>query len=124
MKLLQNLEKSYLGKLEIIEKIFRTVGNVLKINKGKNYSTDDIAPLCEYALIKAKPERLSSNLKFIQIMMPEKCSNLSKMHLDYLKNYINVLKNCNYKLFYGITEKEFNDNCIKAKNKVFEINTN
>ena len=119
-----NLEKSYLGKLEIIEKIFKTFSNVLKINKGKNYSTDDIAPLCEYALIKAKPERLSSNLKFIQIMMPEKCSNLSKMHLDYLKNYINVLKNCNYKLFYGITEKEFNDNCIKAKNKVFEINTN
>ena len=57
-------------------------------------------------------------------MMPEKCSNLSKMHFDYLKNYINILKNCNYKLFYGINEKEFNDNCIKAKNKVFEINTN
>jgi hypothetical protein len=119
-----NLEKTYLGKLEIIEKIFRTFNNVLKINKGKNYSTDDIAPLCEYALIKAKPERLSSNLKFIEIMMPEKCSNLSKMHFDYLKNYINILKNCNYKLFYGINEKEFNDNCIKAKNKVFEINTN
>ena len=119
-----NIEKSYIGKLEIIEKIFRTFNNVLKINKGENYSTDDIAPICEYALIKAKPERISSNLKFIQIMIPEKSSNLSKMHFDYLKNYINIIKNCNYKDFCGISEKEFNDNCFKAKNEAFEMNNN
>ena len=117
-----NIEKSYYGKLEIIEKIFTTFSNVLKITKGINYSTDDIAPLCEYALIKAKPDRLSSNLKYIQIMMPEKCSNIYKMHFDYLKNYIDIIKNCNYKHFYGITEKEFNNNCFKAKNEAFTIN--
>ena len=117
-----NIEKSYSGKLEIIEKIFMTFSNVLKISKGLNYSTDDIAPLCEYALIKAKPERLSSNLKFIQIMMPEKCSYLYKMHFDYLKNYIEIIKNCNFKHFYGITEKEFNNNCFKAKNEAFALN--
>ena len=117
-----NIEKSYSGKLEIIEKIFKTFSNELKIHKGDKYSTDDIAPICEYALIKAKPERLSSNLKYIQIMMSDKCSTLNKMHCDYLKNYINIIKNCNYKHFNGITEKEFNKNCYKAKNEAFEFN--
>ena len=117
-----NIEKSFSGKLEIIDKIFITFSNVLKINLGNNYSTDDIAPICEYTLIKAKPERLSSNLKFIQIMMPENCSNLSKMHFDYLKNYINIIKNCDHSHFYGISEKEFEENCYKAKNEAFEIN--
>ena len=115
-----NIEKSFSGKLEIIDKIFRNFSNLLKINKGDNYSTDDIAPICEYALIKAKPERLSSNLKFIEIMMSEKCSNLSKMHFDYLKNYINTIKNCDHTHFHGISEKEFQDNCHKAKNEAFE----
>ena len=34
------------------------------------------------------------------------------------------LKTVIINFFNGITEKEFNDNCIKAKNKVFEINNN
>lgn len=118
-----NVEKSYSGKLELIEKIFGTINNILKINKGDNYSTDDIAPICEYALIKAKPERLSSNLKFIEIMMSENSSNLSKMHFDYLKNYMITIKNCNYEHFYGIKEEDYNQNCLKAKNSAFETNS-
>lgn len=117
-----NIEKSYSGKVEIIEKIFNIFSNLLKINKGDKYSTDDIAPICEYTLIKAKPERLPSNLKFIQIMMSENCSNISKMHFDYLKNYINIINNCNYNHFYGISEKEFEENCHKAKNEALEEN--
>ena len=118
-----NIEKSYSGKLEIIEKIFNIINNILKINKGDNYSTDDIAPICEYALIKAKPERLSSNLKFIEIMMSENSSNLSKMHFDSLKTHMITIKNCNYNHFYGIEEEEYNQNCLKAKNEAFETNS-
>ena len=116
-------EKSYSGKLEVIEKIFNNISNVLKINKGEKYSTDDIAPICEYALIKAKPERLCSNLKYIQIMMPDMSSNLNKMHYDYLKNYMITIKNCNYKHFYGIKEEEYNRNCKESKNKAYIMNS-
>jgi hypothetical protein len=117
-----NVEKSFEGKNEIIQKIFETFNNILRINKGDNYSTDDIAPLCEYALIKARPERLSSNLKFIETLMPENSSNLDKMHFDYLKNSMYIIKNINYKHFYGITEEEFNKKCLQAKNKSFDFN--
>ena len=66
-----------------------------------------------YQLLKNINDLISFNSKF-----------LGEMSIFKTDNYINILKNCNYKLFYGINEKEFNDNCIKAKNKVFEINTN
>lgn len=118
-----NNEKSYSGKLGIIEKIFKTIYDILKIEKGENYSTDDIAPICEYALIKARPERLSSNLKFIQILMPEKSSSLRKMYFDFLKNYMYAIINCNYNHFNGITEKEYNEKCQEAKDKIIEINS-
>ena len=117
-----NNEKSYSGKLEIIEQIFRVINYILKINKGDKFSTDDIAPLCEYALIKSKPERLSSNLRFIQMLMSEKNSSLSKMHFDYLKIHMNIIKQCNYSHFNDITEKEFIENCQKEKEKLLDIN--
>ena len=117
-----NNEKSYSGKLEIIEQIFRVFNYILKINKGDNFSTDDIAPLCEYALIKSKPERLSSNLRFIQMLMSEKNSSLSKMHFDYLKIHMNIIKQCNYSHFNEITEKEFIENCQKEKEKLIDTN--
>ena len=117
-----NNEKSYSGKLEIIEQIFRVINYILKINKGDNFSTDDIAPLCEYALIKSKPERLSSNLRFIQMLMSDKNSSLSKMHFDYLKIHMNIIKNCNYSHFNEITENEFIENCQKEKEKLIDTN--
>ena len=64
-----NNEKSASGKLEVISKIFDSINSVIIFNKGGNFSTDDIAPICEYALIKAHPSRFSSNLKFLQIFM-------------------------------------------------------
>ena len=117
-----NNEKSYSGKLEIIEQIFKVINYILKINKGDNFSTDDIAPLCEYALIKSKPERLSSNLRFIQMLMSDKNSSLSKMHFDYLKIHMNIIKNCNYNHFNEITENEFIENCQKEKEKLIDTN--
>ena len=117
-----SIEKSYSGKLAIIENIFSTISHVLRISKGNNFSTDDIAPLCEYALIKAKPERLSSNLKFLEIFLSEESSSLVKMHFDFLKSYMNTLKVCNYEHFSNITEEEYNDKCQREKMKLFEKN--
>ena len=114
-----NNEKSPSGKLEVIESIFEAINNVLKINLGGAFSTDDIAPICEYALIKAQPKRLSSNLKYLQLFIAQNNSSIKKMHFDYLKTHMNNIKNCNYKHFFGISEKEFNSKCLQAREKVF-----
>ena len=95
---------------------------MLKINLGGAFSTDDIAPICEYALIKAQPKRLSSNLKYLQLFMAQNNSSIKKMHFDYLKTHMNNIKNCSYKHFFGISEKEFNSKCLQAREKAFNEN--
>ena len=110
-----NSEKSPSGKFEAIKKIFDTINNVLKFNKVGQFSTDDIAPICEYALIKARPEMLSSNLKFLNLFISEKSSELRKMHFDFLKFCMNNIININYTKFEGVTEQEYEEKCLAAR---------
>ena len=114
-----NNEKSPSGKLEIIGKIFEAINNVLIFNKGGNYSTDDIAPIFEYALIKSQPERLSSNLKYLHIFMSQNGSDIKKMQFDYLKNNMNQILNANYNNFSGVTKEEFDTKCRNKLNEEF-----
>ena len=115
-----NNERSASRKLEVISKIFEVINNAIKFNKGGNFSTDDIAPICEYALIKAHPERLSSNLKFLQIFMIKNQSFKERMHFDYLKAYMNIIKNATEVDFNGVKEEEFIKKCNQMENKLLE----
>ena len=115
-----NNEKSALGKLEVISKIFDAIINVIKFNKGGNFSADDIFPILEYALIKAHPKRLSSNLKYLQIFMKKDEYSKDNMHFDYLNGYLNLFKEIKYKDFVDINEEEFNRKCQEMKKKLEE----
>ena len=106
-------EKSPSSKMEIIVNIFNTINSLLRFNFGSNFSTDDIAPIFEYVLIKARPRRLSSNIKYLEFFM-EKGSGLSDMYFDFLKNDLNYIIYIDYIKFNGITEKEFSQNCYEA----------
>ena len=84
-------------------------------------STDDIAPILEYALIKAHPNRLYSNLKYLQIFMKKDKYTKDNMHFDYLNGYMNSLKNVKYTDFDDITEEEFDRKCQEMKKKLEEV---
>ena len=115
-----NNEKSASGKLEVICKIFDAINSVIIFNKGGNFSTDDIAPICEYALIKAHPNRFSSNLKYLQIFMKKDEDLKEKMYFDYLKAYMNIIKKATYLDFYDVTKIEFNEKCQEIKDKMLQ----
>ena len=115
-----NNEKSAGRKLEIISKIFEAINNVIIFNKGGNFSTDDIAPIFEYALIKAHPKRISSNLKYLQIFMKNEQDCKERMYFDYLNGYMNIIKNATYADFNNITEEEFNRKYNEKKGKYIE----
>ena len=106
-------EKTPSCKMDIIGKIFNTINSALQFSLGNNFSTDDIAPIFEYALIKAKPGRLSSNLKYLDFFL-EKGSELSDMYFDFMKNNLDSIKEINYTKLSGITQKEFSQNCYEA----------
>ena len=116
-----NNEKSAVGKLEILSKIFDAINSVIIFNKGGNFSTDDIAPIFEYALIKAHPKRLSSNIQFLQIFMKKNEELKERMYFDYLKAYMNIIINANYSHFYDVTEEEFNSKCNESLEKKYEF---
>jgi hypothetical protein len=110
-------EKSPSCKMDIITKIFNTISSALKFCQGGNFSTDDIAPLFEYALIKARPQRLSSNLRYLEFFI-SKGSELKNMYFDFLKNNMNSIKDISFNQFDGITEEEFKQRCEEA-NKTY-----
>ena len=106
-------EKTPSCKMDVIGKIFNTINSALQFSLGGNFSTDDIAPIFEYALIKARPERLSSNLKYLDFFL-ERGSELSDMYFDFMKNNLDSIKEINYTKFNGITKEEFLQNCYEA----------
>ena len=106
-------EKTPSCKMDVIGKIFNTINSALQFSLGGNFSTDDIAPIFEYALIKARPERLSSNLKYLDFFL-ERGSELSDMYFDFMKNNLDSIKEINYTKFSGITKEEFLQNCYEA----------
>ena len=108
-------EKSPNGKFNIINKIFNEINTVLKFNKGNSFSIDDIAPICEYCLIKAQPERLSSNLKYLKNFISNNGSDLRKMRFDILRNCMNSIIDINYTKLEGVSKEEFDKLCIIAR---------
>ena len=57
--------KSPLDKFEIINQIFEIIFSIIKYLKGDEYSDEDLSNICEYFIIKAKSEKIYSNLMFI-----------------------------------------------------------
>ena len=108
-------ERSPNGKFNIINKIFNAINNVLKFNKGCSFSIDDIAPICEYCFIKAQPERLSSNIKYLKNFISNEGSDLRKMRFDILKSCMNSIKEINYEKFEGVSKEEYDKLCIMAR---------
>ena len=108
-------EKSPNGKFNVINKIFNAINNVLRFNKGNSFSIDDIAPICEYCIIKAQPERLSSNIKYLQNFISNDGSDLRKMRFDILKICMKSIKEINHTKFEGVSEEEYNKLCNMAR---------
>ena len=67
--------------------------------------------------IKARPERLSSNLRYLEYFIT-KGSELKNMYFDFLKDNMNSIKVIDYSKFEGISEEEFKQKCYEA-NKIY-----
>ena len=94
-----------------IKEIFNCLGKLGKFNADKVEGVDDQIPLLNYAFIKAKPQFIYSNCRYIELFLGnmktgEKGSLLSKLKLIYEK-----ILSMNYKDLYNITETEYDEKC-------------
>ena len=82
-----------MDKLNIINQIFEIIFNIIKYVKGDEYSDDDLSKICQYFLIKIKPEKIYSNLEFLEMFEDEIENNDNQINIQILKRSIeNLLK--------------------------------
>ena len=63
-------EKSQRIKFLYMKKIFGSINNVLRFNGGDGSSgVDDQMPILNYAFIKARPQHISSNCKYMNLFI-------------------------------------------------------
>ena len=68
-----NETKSVYDKLDCIQSAYVILNNTVKFISGKNENAgqDELTPLFQYILIKAQPERLSTNINYIKCFLSE-----------------------------------------------------
>ena len=75
-------------KLRIINQIFEIVFNIVKYIKGIEYSDDDLSNILLYFLIKIKPEKLNSNIEFLEIFGEKNEMFKNNINIKILKKNI------------------------------------
>lgn len=79
------------NKLNIINKLYEIIFNALKYIKGDNFSNNDILNISIYIILKAKPEKILSNIKYLDIFEDKDIFNNNIIYLNELKKVLIML---------------------------------
>ena len=109
-------EKSPRIKFLYMRKIFGAINDVLRFNGGDGVSgVDDQMPILNYAFIKARPQHISSNCKFMNLFIGKNKNRAQGSELTQLSGICEHILNLTYKQLNGVTEEEFNEKCKQAQ---------
>ena len=112
-----DVEKSPRKKLLNMSKIFNSISNLVDFNSGESKTdigVDDQMPILNYCFVKAQPERIFSNCKYMELYIGDKSSKEEGNQLSQLMGICMHVKDITYKSLFETNEKEFNLNCTKA----------
>lgn len=120
---LKHLEKlkSPRKKFNYMSKIYESIRNLVKFN-GDNImaGVDDQMPILNYALIKARPLRIFSNCKFMELYIGNKKNKKEDNELIQLLSICHHIYNMSYSKLLNVTKEEYDLNCQEsAKNDIF-----
>ena len=80
-------------KMNIINQIFEIIFRVIKFIKSEEYSDEDLSNLCQFFLLKIKPEKIYSNIEFIKFFQDKNVPHENKINISILERSIeNLLK--------------------------------
>ena len=115
---LKKLEKykSPRKKFSYMSKIFESIQNLVKFNGGGDEMTgvDDQMPILNYALIKARPLRIYSNCKYMELFLGDRKNKKEDSELIQLLSLCDYICNISYSKLINVTKEEYNDKCNKA----------
>ena len=109
-------EKSPRIKFMYMKKIFGAINDVLRFNGGDGSSgVDDQMPILNYAFIKARPQHISSNCKFMNLFIGKNRNRSEGSQLTQLSGICEHVVNLTSKQLNGVTEEEFQEKCKQAQ---------
>ena len=111
-------EKSPRKKFSYMSKIFESIRNLIKFNGGDSLTgVDDQMPILNYALIKARPLRIYSNCKFMELFLGDRRNKKEDSELIQLLSLCDYLCNISYSKLLNVTKEEFDLKCNEAATK-------
>ena len=104
-----------------MSKIFESIRNLVKFNGDDILAgVDDQMPILNYALIKARPLRIFSNCKFMELYIGKKKNKKEDNELIQLLSLCDFIYNMSYSQLLNVTKEEYDLNCQEsAKNDIF-----
>ena len=109
-------EKSPRIKFIYMKKIFGAINDVLRFNGGDGSSgVDDQMPILNYAFIKARPQHISSNCKYMNLFIGKNRNRSEGSQLTQLSGICEHVVNLTYNQLNGVKEEEFNEKCRQAQ---------
>lgn len=108
-----NKQKCPRKKILYVEELFKLIYNLGAFNGEELEGVDGELQIMNYALIKAKPKRITSNNEFIKLFLGNKKGKREDIHLTQISAISIQISNFSYSYLINITEEEFIENCKK-----------
>ena len=107
--------KSPKKKFTYLSKVFESIINLIKFN-GDNaiLGVDDQMPILNYALIKARPLRIYSNCKFMELFIGDKRNKREESELIQILGICQFICDISYEKLNNMTKEEYDLKCKEA----------
>ena len=106
-----DMQKSPRQKFYYMSQIFQSISNVVKFSGGGSTGVDDIMPILNYVFIKAKPQHMSSNCKYMELFIGDKKDKEEGSQLAALTAICKFTENITANQLFGVSEEQFNRRC-------------
>ena len=114
-------ESSIMNKISSIKELFNSIYKLVKFNgDSNNKGVDDLMPILNYAFIKAKPEMIYSNLKYLELYIGYLKYKEEGSQLTQLIALCDYIFNIDYNNILGVSKEEFT---LKCSNISIDIGT-
>ena len=113
-------EKSPTKKFSHMSKIFELIRNVVKFNGGDIMTgVDDQMPILNYSLIKARPIRIYSNCKFMELFLGDRKNKKEDSELIQLLSLCDFICDMSHSKLINVTPEEYAFKCNEAAKKEY-----
>jgi hypothetical protein len=99
-----------------MKKIFMAINDVLRFNGGEGQAgVDDQMPILNYSFIKARPQHISSNYKFMNLFIGKNRNRSEGSQLTQISGICEHIINLTYDQLNGVSKEEFDEKCKQAQ---------